>query len=293
MHFLQLNNKRSYRYLNFIFLTFLFICLTILSAKHISETQHLESLKLKCLKNTGEGYETILCLKSYLEELTRTKSAKVAIQETILLKNQKHISECHLAAHFIGKANYDKFKTNVSLAFATCPTLCLEGCQHGVMDAYINASKNLETALFGITNTCQSITSSSWLKRQCLHGVGHGIVRHNEYNIVEAINLCNKFPDEYSADKCIGGVMMEYTNQYLSLDENSFIQKLRSVCIPVITTKKPDTIKRCFSNLGGAIVFYVGKDMQKSLKLCENLLPEYITMCKDGVRSEIKIDSIE
>lgn len=44
---------------------------------------------------------------------------------------------------------------------------------------------------------------------ECLHGVGHGVLAYEDYNLPKAIETCNKLRTVYDRRSCYGGLFME------------------------------------------------------------------------------------
>ena len=231
-----------------------------------------------CLK-LDDPYQRLECLKPYFEKLTYKYSAPIALNQAQKLKKERVIDDCHLAAHFIGEANFIKHNSDTGKAFASCSLGCIEGCYHGVMEAYIHSTQSLEEALTQAPILCKSIAQDPLLNRQCIHGVGHGILRHEVVDLIQAIDLCKKFPDQFSAKTCLEGVFMENMNENLFFDKPTLITKIPTTCEKIYPLKDEGLISMCIESIGEGLMFYTGHDLEKSKKLCGYLPFQYQDLC--------------
>ena len=122
------------------------------------------------------------------------------------------------------------------------------------------------------------------LKSQCAHGIGHGLVAHNFLPIADALAACKGIDYGW---RCNGGVVMEYMEQYLSLDESKLKEVLPQICVPFSKLDDPGGMRECANNIGVALMWYTKHDLQRSKKLCEELeKPEHMRICKNSTEFE-------
>jgi hypothetical protein len=269
---------------------FVFLCV-LLPALFVEGTASSEpsptqsSIFLSCQKET-HPYERLRCLIPYFEKLTRDGSALEAVAEAKKLQKEKMIDNCHLAAHAIGGENLRKNNNDVGKAFATCAAGCMEGCYHGVMEEYLSQSHDREALLNQLPHLCESVSHDLKLWRQCLHGVGHGLLRH-DISLVEAVKLCRGFGEVYPAKTCIGGVMMQNMNSIMLLDEKTFRSKLAGMCDPIDVFQDQALKRLCVEQIGEGIMFYAGHDLMKSKEFCGELPLDDRPHCVKGAEVEL------
>jgi len=230
----------------------------------------------KCLSKTNE-YEKWICLKPYFRALTMEVSASYAIKEAKKLKHEKIIDDCHLLSHFVGEASLEKHNFDAGKAFSSCEFGCIEGCYHGVMEGYLRYETDPRAVIPKVKNLCDNIdspdssTKEKLLRRQCLHGIGHGLLAHDYLSMSEAVKTCRSFNDEYSEQTCLGGAMMEYMEQYLGVEENYLVKILPGICAPVEKLNDQFALNTCIANIGVGLMFYTKHDLVRSKKMCEEL----------------------
>jgi hypothetical protein len=236
----------------------------------------------ECL-NKKASFERLICLKPYFESLTYKIDASNAVKEAQALQEDKVIDDCHLAAHFIGEANLRKNSNDAGKAFATCPSGCVEGCFHGVMESYVSVNDNKQ-AIGKLPLVCDGISRNSIQWRQCIHGVGHGLLGHNPDKLIPALTDCNVFNEH--AKVCQGGVLMQNMNNYLLTDEKTLIKNLPFICSEVEEYAE-NMISNCYSAIGEGLMFYTGHNLNKSKQICTQLHRSYRKICIDAAEKQL------
>lgn len=163
----------------------------------------------KCLDNfvvNGIGNRTVLQILAELE-IARTKSQDIE-------------NSCHPIAHAIGRYALVKHK-NLGDAFQSCDFSCHSGCYHGVMERMFFTQEEIDKGQQHLTfdqmaervpDIClpkNFANPSTSIIFQCLHGIGHAILYTLDYNLRDALAVCDKLPTQYDRSSCYGGVFME------------------------------------------------------------------------------------
>lgn len=112
--------------------------------------------------------------------------------------------DCHQQAHKLGRMSYGIFNIK---AFQTMDTSCHSGLIHGAMEAFLKEIGTANLAL-DIKSLCDK-ADTAFGKFECLHGVGHGVMAFDDYDMPSALDSCKKLADDYSRESCFGGVFME------------------------------------------------------------------------------------
>jgi len=130
--------------------------------------------------------------------------------KTIYLKDNQVIAtdtswpdNPHVFAHIVGNGLYNQYGIEAVLV---CDLFFAYGCLHGVVERSI-----LQQGIDGI-NECINMVGDG---RLCAHGLGHGLLSREKYDIRSAIKGCNlvygKLEDHDRRSSCFDGIMMEYT----------------------------------------------------------------------------------
>lgn len=112
--------------------------------------------------------------------------------------------DCHQQAHLIGRVSYDLFGASI---FGRGNSLCHSGYYHGAMEGFLREKGTVNIAS-NMTDLCQSFPNN-FGQFECYHGVGHGVLAFEDYDLPMAIKLCQTLPSSFSKDSCFGGVFME------------------------------------------------------------------------------------
>lgn len=147
----------------------------------------------------------------------------------LLSEGEAHVpGDCHQRAHVLGRAAFEEFG---AAAFALSGHECQAGSFHGATEALfaIRGTANLEQ---DVATICGG-ASNAFVRHQCIHGVGHGLMAWTTYEIHDALDLCDRMPTPLDQASCHSGVFMEnvvgglsgamgHTTQYLRNDDPHF-----------------------------------------------------------------------
>lgn len=225
--------------------------------------------------------------------------------------------DCHQEAHIIGRIAYE---LEGGSALEKGDASCHSGFYHGAMEAFLsqNGTANLAQNIEGL---CSSFPSS-FGRFECLHGVGHGVMAFEDYDLPKAISSCQKLKTDFEESSCYGGVFMEnivagqgfgaipgHETEWLSEDPqfpcNSVSQdySVRYQCWQMQTSwmltlfnydfkkvmdeclKAPeDMIAVCFKSLGRDAAGYTLRDPQKIMEICDSVprRNDYYEQCLIG-----------
>ena len=111
--------------------------------------------------------------------------------------------DCHQRAHVLGRLAYEEFGAR---AFSLMGHECQSGGYHGATEAlfHIYGTTDLEN---NISLICSN-TLNSFFRHQCVHGVGHGIMAWTDYQMLDALGLCDKLSTPQDQASCHSGVFM-------------------------------------------------------------------------------------
>jgi hypothetical protein len=195
------------------------------------------------------------------------------------MEDQGVLSDCHLIAHFVGKANLEKYGFDLGQALSTCSTDCIQGCIHGAVQTYVSQKDSFEEFIAELDTVCEVVSGDAWLRRQCVHGVGHGFLTGGFLPLAQAIDACHDFQGE-EVQTCLDGLFMEYMQQFLFLSEEELKREIPGICSEVILMNEETYTRLCYSSIGEGLMFYTTHDLRKSLHLCDLLTRESRNLCK-------------
>jgi hypothetical protein len=109
----------------------------------------------------------------------------------------------HVYAHGIGR--YSLLVRGLR-AYADCTPQFESGCYHGLIEAYVHSLPQLGE----INGVCNRISYSEAARRECAHGLGHGLWSRLPYR--EALTHCDAL-DSIAAEECRDGVFMQQSGE--------------------------------------------------------------------------------
>ncbi|MEK7148275.1 MAG: hypothetical protein AAB758_03170, partial [Patescibacteria group bacterium] len=91
--------------------------------------------------------------------------------------------------------------------FAKGNSSCHAGYYHGAMEALLKerGTKNLAA---NINEICSNF-KTGYSTFECLHGVGHGVMAYDSYDLPRALTTCGGFETAFAKSSCYGGAFME------------------------------------------------------------------------------------
>jgi hypothetical protein len=170
---------------------------------------------------------------------------------------------CHTAAHQIGQVAASLLDLDAALELE--PEKCLNGYTHGILQ--VIAAKP-ETDFPTLLKACERMHGGK-LATECTHGVGHLLALRHPSSLKNALTECVGLKPEL-IDWCVGGVMMEFGQNYLAkmwptayseIDRTMGPDKPTSINITLSETKSPCTLVKeasdkyqCWSEMGPFII---------------------------------------
>ena len=260
------------------------------------------------------------CTVESLQELAKLENKKTVLSAVndILLIYEETGYYCHENGHHLGMFVYG-FIGNLSESISSVERRCGGSVYHGMIENFFVSSvllKNQKVEDLKIANICDKDFGPDITKIECLHGVGHGLIKSYNYDYTSALNRCDEFaPAQY----CYNGVAMEYSEHYKetnieflngydiiqfcsSLDEkyqqtcyqyqafNILISKNLStkeslaICDTIENNKE---IEYCYYGIGTQIFAFFNDNLEKMATECQLGKPDYQKWCIWGSETVI------
>jgi hypothetical protein len=112
--------------------------------------------------------------------------------------------DCHQAAHQIGRAAY---RRQGGAVFREGDSSCHAGFYHGAMEAFL-ADRGTADLADDIDRLCRGF-GTRFEAFQCFHGVGHGVMAHEGYDLSRALETCGRLRTGLAQGACFEGAFME------------------------------------------------------------------------------------
>ena len=163
----------------------------------------------ECQKAAAKDYQ---CYAKYYAAVAYSKGNAAAFKDMEAAYNTDDFvkSQCHQLAHVVGRTSFEK-AGSLEKAYQQGDNFCWSGFYHGAIE---QAIKELGPAR--IKKEAATVCQSFALKQQysfdhfnCVHGLGHGLMAVEDYNLFDSLKLCNNLNDSWEQSSCYGGVYME------------------------------------------------------------------------------------
>ena len=232
-----------------------------------------------------KSHERVLCLRPFILAIAREESPRKAIEVAYNYQTRGAIGECHLLAHAVGEELYKRSSPDVATAFAACSDKCVQGCYHGVMAELVPKHREKEALARTVDSLCTSVRGDQVAYKQCVHGIGHGLLTRDHLTLRDAIGMCQRMNADFETDACLDGVFMENMFPLLSLTEPAVMARLPEACGEVIREGDPALIARCLFEVADGLMFYTDQDLPRALRMCEGLRDaQPIRICQQSAR---------
>jgi hypothetical protein len=119
--------------------------------------------------------------------------------------------DCHRIAHTIGSAALARFHGDIAEAFARGSSVCASGYYHGILErAFVGLSTRRQIAA-AARRLCLAahLRRDRFLRFQCLHGLGHGLMIQSGDTLPFALSICDELHTVWQQRSCYGGAFME------------------------------------------------------------------------------------
>ena len=154
------------------------------------------------------------CIEKYMIKVTDDYGPQASLGILARLQQEQKVNMSvndHQMAHVVGRDTAKDYGSNFK-AFDLCPTTFNYGCSHGFFEYVLARTPNARKAA---TTICESLNPKTNLLIAgftCYHGVGHGIMMAEAYDVHRSLKACNTMPDREAQDGCWQGVFMENVN---------------------------------------------------------------------------------
>lgn len=221
---------------------------------------------------TGQKENDFKCWKSYFEAIVYNQSPEEFLKQA-QIENDKGTyvrTNCHQIAHVIGRASAKKNELKVTDTFERGTQFCASGYYHGAMEAAtteLGAQKIKDT----INDICKPFKEKSPYNLKhydCAHGLGHGVMGMENYELYKAIKDCELLNDSWERDSCTTGVFMENIMSVFNNPDyqTKYLDKNRPL---YPCTEVPDMHKSsCYLNQSSYALSVTGYDYAKVFNLC-------------------------
>ncbi len=223
------------------------------------------------------------CARRYLGEITAEYGPRASLALLGELRSGGNIARSldeHDLAHTVGRRAAERFGVNLR-AFTLCPNTFNYGCPHGYFEEVLGRAGTAEAAAGAI---CESLAGSpvGTARFSCYHGVGHGVMMAEAYDLDGSLATCNSLGDQTAQEGCWQGVFMENVNGALRGEARKGVFALTE---PLAPCDGVETRYRhqCFINHAGWLLHAAGNDLAAAARLCLDAPADFVSVCMESL----------
>ncbi len=155
----------------------------------------------------SQSFKTFKDLSFYFTQLAENKGAVYAF-ELLKIAPMLPNTDMHLLGHVVGDVLYKQEGVN---GMYKCTQDFRNACSHTIVVGLL-LDKG-ESALSLIADACKYAPGGSGAYTMCFHGLGHGVLAYNGYDLAKTVKMCqktgNKEFNNRESSECVGGAIME------------------------------------------------------------------------------------
>ena len=223
------------------------------------------------------------CFKKHLLAITEINGPTASL--SVLHSLQKHArinatTDDHHLAHAIGMKTAERFGIN-GRAFLLCPTSFNYGCQHGFFQYALGQAHDTDNAARMICGSLDQSYSPKFIF-YCYHGVGHGVLMAQNYDLAKALAACDTLETHTGQDGCWQGVFMENVNA--SVKGNTLRQGFsRTDPLAPCNVVAEKYRQECFINHSGWLMEFFENNVTKAADACLKAPDAYVSPCLQSI----------
>jgi hypothetical protein len=187
---------------------------------------------------------------------------------------------CHRVVHTIGSASLARNRGDVAKTFAQGSSSCSSGYYHGVLErSLVRVTSRRAGPLAKVARgLCagRTVEESLWLRFQCLHGLGHGLMIATGYTLPLALEVCDRLRTAWEETSCNGGAFME--NIATSYGVASGWLRADDPVYPCNAIAEEDKLK-CYELVTSRIVRVLDGDWEETAQACSEVEPKWVGTC--------------
>jgi hypothetical protein len=224
------------------------------------------------------------CVRNYLVKVTDDYGPRAALGVMERLQRDQRVDRAvndHDMAHSVGRETAKDYGSNFK-AFDLCPITFNYGCSHGFFE-YVLA--RTDTPKEAATTICESLSGSEHFLTagfSCYHGVGHGIMMAEAYNVQNSLKACNTLPKDTAKDGCWQGVFMENVNAGMTNRALPGVFK-RSDPLAPCDTVGTRYKHECFINHSGWLMTVAHNNVAKGTRYCLKAKGRFRSSCMQSI----------
>jgi hypothetical protein len=210
------------------------------------------------------------CVREYLTGVTSEYGPRASLPLLLRLQQERRVDlsvNDHDLAHAVGRETAKNFGSNFQ-SFDLCPITFNYGCPHGFFEYVLSRT---DTPKEAASSVCETVGGQK--KRlltagfSCYHGVGHGVMMAQAYDLRESLSTCDTFGSATAQEGCWQGVLMENVNAGMTDRARRGVFSARKPLAPCDTIGKRYK-QQCYINHAGWLMRVSNNRVERASGYC-------------------------
>lgn len=268
-----------------VVILFVAICCLLLIYRQMIHRSDASQIRVASVMSEQE-YATLDDRLTFIVERHNPREAFSLLRRT-LKENSALASSCHALTHNMGHAAYRKYQ-DFGQAMEEGEAICNSGYMHGVIEEYFTNVDDMQEV---IGSVCNSYLPGTFRRKQCDHGVGHGVMFATDNDLPASLASCDQLADAETRSGCVNGAFMENVMSDQAIHKSAFLKKDDPLypCHDQKLQHKP----HCYGYVTTNFLRTHPGDYSGALMLCDKVEKEYISSCLEGAGRRMIVELID
>ena len=258
------------------------------SQENVQTENYAEQIMVRCNGKVHCAIEALMDM-----DKTEKQSTVLATFKGLVSKYQQSTYSCHDPAHHLGMFLY-AYIGNLTQALSYADQKCGGAVYHGLVESFMKQRfSHVNRAEIDVTSICPKNTENPYSSErwECLHAIGHGLTSIYDYDVLGAVQRCDKFELGWEEVSCSKGVFMENSEHVHESGIGTFDKDdLFFPCDAVDAKYAP----ACYHYHTLLILKQNNYSTTESFKTCDKIIPEeFVKYCYGGLGRQLVRVSME
>lgn len=220
------------------------------------------------------------CVHNQMVKISKTESEEVVMYVANYIPSawEEEKYPCHHAAHHIGEFLLGYYEGNLVTSLSNVKNVCGNALYHGILENYLPVKVVLDDVpvdKLDIATPCINFdnSQSSNTFRQCAHGMGHGLATVYDFDVFEAVKMCDAFENSRARYECADGLFMENHKQYFEQTGKGAYRE-DDLLYPCNQVTDLEFQEACYQYQGNIILSRNNFSYSNTFKICEEIPSE-------------------
>ena len=282
------NRRRTQKSTGVLLVLFVSICMgVVLYSQRVAAEARL-------VEPSSCGLRDFRCYAKFYAQTTYRQNPEAAFKDMKSRYNTDNYvkGECHQLSHIVGRTAFKKYG-GLASAYEHGDNFCWSGFHHGVIEQAVGALgvKGIKAQANDICKPLADKRRYSFDHFNCVHGLGHGFMSVDGYELFAALKSCDLLSDSWDASSCYGGVYME--NVMVAARENGTSRYLKPddllyPCNAVETSYK----EQCYLMQSSYMLQQNGYNFAATFGICARADVDFVSTCNQSIGRDASGSSV-